>query len=205
MASKQLFIPFKGLDNPKTRLSSVLNLEERRALAWSMLHHVLSAARNVFSEDEILVLTRSGNLSLAAPTQIAGRDDADLNAELVRAISRPSTDHLIAIIHADLPNLSIGDLRGLISVVPGELLIAPDRSKLGTNALAFRSDLQFVPSFGEGSYDAHVRAAESLGAKWRSLRRDGLAQDIDTPEHLADISNVFRRANFGSSEANLIA
>lgn len=204
MVSKRLLIPFRGLENPKTRLCAVLDIRERRALALNILLHVLSIARRMFSKDEILVLTRSEDLSLSVPMQVAGPNETDLNAELIKAISRYSRDDLIVATHADLPNLSVGDLQSLIACAPDEILIAPDRLQAGTNALAFRSGQRFLPSFGKDSYHAHVRAAQSLGVTWRSLRRDGLAQDIDTPKHLADVPDTFLDVSSTVPKANLI-
>jgi 2-phospho-L-lactate guanylyltransferase len=86
----------------------------------------------------------------------------------------------------DLPMLSSDSLREMLMAreAGAQVVIAPDRHGLGTNALLTPlPPLRF--SFGPASRHAHERAAAARG--WRSalLVRPGLAWDVDTPDDLA--------------------
>ena len=64
--------------------------------------------------------------------------------------------------------------------VEAEVAIAPDRHRLGTNALALRRAAQFTFAFGEASFARHRTAAP-----WSAvIERPGLRFDVDTPADL---------------------
>src|ERR1043165_6946132 len=54
---KALLIPVKDPANGKTRLSSLLTLDERRKLAWSMFEDVCEAVRLASAPDRVVMVT----------------------------------------------------------------------------------------------------------------------------------------------------
>jgi len=67
--------------------------------------------------------------------------------------------------------------------------IVPDRHGTGTNALLLSPPDAIDPSFGPGSRDRHVAAAERAGVPHRVQEVPGLALDVDTPGDLAALSS----------------
>lgn len=102
-----------------------------------------------------------------------------LNAELDAAYAALRTT-AVAIVHADLPQVTGEDLRCLIDAAAlSGVAIAPDRHGSGTNALAIADGRPFAFSFGTDSCARH-RAAAGEGAA--IVRRPGLGFDVDTPD-----------------------
>jgi 2-phospho-L-lactate/phosphoenolpyruvate guanylyltransferase len=65
------------------------------------------------------------------------------------------------------------------------IVIAPDGTRSGTNALMLRPADALPFSFGPGSYEAHLQAARERGLAVRVCERPHLAFDLDTAEDLA--------------------
>ena len=100
-------------------------------------------------------------------------------------------------ISCDLPFLIPDDLRALLTVATeGDgLAIASDRPGTGTNALVV-SPVGAIPYlYGEGSFAAHLKAAESVGLALNVVRRPGLSFDIDTPDDFEQMEEIKREAN----------
>jgi 2-phospho-L-lactate guanylyltransferase len=68
------------------------------------------------------------------------------------------------------------------------VVIVPDRHGTGTNALVLSPPDAIEPSFGPGSLERHVAAAEAAGIPHRVEEIPGLALDVDTPGDLAELS-----------------
>jgi 2-phospho-L-lactate guanylyltransferase len=84
----------------------------------------------------------------------------------------------------DLPLIAEADLSSLESAAAGEVVvIAPDRSGAGTNALALAPP-DFTFHFGPNSFTRHVEEAERRGLQVRVLRTRGLSADVDGPADL---------------------
>ena len=67
---------------------------------------------------------------------------------------------------------------------PADVVIATDREGEGTNALLLKRPGLIPLRFGPGSCAAHVGEAGRAGHRVSILRRPGLADDVDLPEHL---------------------
>ncbi|MGH2457081.1 MAG: 2-phospho-L-lactate guanylyltransferase, partial [Candidatus Limnocylindria bacterium] len=92
----------------------------------------------------------------------------------------------LAVLHGDLPNLAVDDVRALVDAIPAAgVAIAPDRAESGTNGLALRPPDAIGFRFGPGSFAAHRAEARRAGLSLAVVRRPGLAFDLDTPDDLA--------------------
>jgi 2-phospho-L-lactate guanylyltransferase len=188
--STRLIVPHRGLASAKTRLSSVLDADERMALAERLLASVLGAARDAVSD--VVVITPASELQPlveGAGARLVVQRGMGLNRGLDQARAAAVEDRiaLLGVLHGDLPNLTPDDVRALLAAAgePRGVAIAPDRAGTGTNGLALRPPEIIGFRFGPGSLAAHRAEALAAGVEPSVVRRDGLAFDLDTPQDLA--------------------
>ncbi|MEZ4507427.1 MAG: hypothetical protein R2848_16640 [Thermomicrobiales bacterium] len=94
---------------------------------------------------------------------------------------------------ADLPLVTSADIDNVLRR-DAPVVIAPDRHRMGTNALMVRLDAfgePFVFQFGEGSFGEHQDEAGRLGVDAVTATSLGTSFDLDTPEDLTELE-VFR-------------
>jgi 2-phospho-L-lactate guanylyltransferase len=175
----------------KSRLAETLSNEERISLNYKFFRHVFSVAKEVFPADEIIVVSRSGEFLDEARRGGAYahlESSHDLNAALAEgarvAVERGATELLS--LSSDLPFLRADDLRAMLAS-SGDVVIATDRQRIGTNALLMQRPFAIPFLYGEASLSAHLAAAEQAGLVATVIDRLGLARDIDTPADLAEL------------------
>ena len=178
-----VLIPVKRLDGAKSRLAGALDADGRADLVRELLGHVLA----VVKEADVGPVT----VVSAEPLELDGVprfDDRGLpwNEALSAAMTEVVHESVVAVVAADLPRLTAGEVRTLISATP-ECGIAIARAQDGgTNAVSMRPPGKVTTHFGEpGSADVHERAAWLAGGDAHVLDCPGLAFDVDTPEDLA--------------------
>jgi len=186
----RIIVPHRGLEAAKTRLAAVLDDAERVELARKLLARVLSVVREACSD--VVVITPAASLGpivAAAGARLIVQRGMGLNRGLDQARDEALADGIetLCILHGDLPNLTVDDVRALIAAVPepSGVAIAPDRAGSGTNGLAMRPLGAIGFAFGAGSFAAHRSAAEAAGLPVAIVERPGLAFDLDTPADLA--------------------
>ncbi len=169
----KVVIPFKT-SNPKSRLSSILNDQERFELALNMLKDVLDSLKKLDVEVKVL-----------SPNKI------DLDVEVVednRSLNECINDELKevpkAVIMSDLPLLSPEVLQRFFNS-EGEVVIAPGR-KGGTNMLLVRKE-GFRVSYHYGSFRKHVKIAEELGFKVGIFDSFYASVDVDDEADLLEL------------------
>jgi 2-phospho-L-lactate guanylyltransferase len=190
-------VAYKGTVGVKQRLAGLLDESERIALGLAMLDDVMLALHSVTAVERILLMTQASDLAARwmdphlAVIADGGEDGVAvgrLNAAFTQAqaIARLEGVEALLLLPADLPLLSGGAVDALIGVLqsPG-VVLAPDRGNGGTNALLVSPPDALAPSFGDGSFNRHLRAAKSAGLSVRVIEAAGLALDIDTPPDIA--------------------
>lgn len=183
-------MPHRGLAAAKTRLAPVLDHDERIALARTLLVRVLRVARQAC--DDVVVISPSAELDpivIDSGARLAVQRGMGLNAGLDQAREIATADGIerLVVLHGDLPNLAVDDVRALTDAAAGlpSVAIAPDRLGTGTNGLALSPPGVIGFRFGGGSFAAHRAEAEAAGVEPAIVARPGLAFDLDTPEDLA--------------------
>ena len=186
-------VPVKDLGETKSRLSSSLSPEERAVLTLWMLEHVLTTLRETDGVERVGVVSPSPRVLYLAEELDAtalGQESRGLNNALEEgrgwAVSRGASSLLV--LPADLPYLSAFDVRMLLNLLGEEeraVVISPDESREGTNALLIRPPDAMPFAFGPGSYEAHLRAARERGLEPAIYEDASLAFDLDTREDLA--------------------
>ena len=182
-------VPMKPLAGAKERLAPALDPDERRRLSLAMLADVVAAARGF---DRVWVLQSDGDAAVVAercgadprPDPAPGRGlNASLDAATSDAVAAGATGVLV--VAADLAAATTQDLRALAQ---GDgVVLAPDLSGSGTNALWRSPGNVISAAFGPASRAAHEAAAGGAGAAFRVLDSPRLAADVDTPDVLAAV------------------
>lgn len=172
-------IPFRPV-NPKTRLSAVMDQEEREAFARAMLGDVISVLKDAGCAPCLLstVPFSSGDDDVA--TQI---DTRDLNEALNAYLSRQGTPVLV--IMSDLPLVTPDAIRRLVSC-HADVGIVPGRGG-GTNVLYIRKPREFQVDYYGASFCDHVRNAENAGLSYEVIDSFFMSTDIDEKEDLVEI------------------
>lgn len=182
-------IPVKPLDAALQRLDVVLHASERRALQAAMLTDVLSAAA-AFSDRVVVVTADALVAALAREHGAVVAPDNDppvgINAAVARGIAAIHTRTAL-IVMGDLPCATSEDLRQVSMAHPGGqgIVCAVSRDGTGTNAMLLSPANVIATTFGGGSLERHVTAAEEAGVESMLVTAPGLMLDVDTPEDLA--------------------
>ncbi len=104
------------------------------------------------------------------------------------------------VVMADLPMFVPSDVEQLCrALVTADLVLAPDRELLGTNALAVRLPAPIATRFGNrDSFPRHLTASGEL--RLAVVHSPGLAFDLDQP---ADLEELQRRRSGTTSRENV--
>jgi 2-phospho-L-lactate guanylyltransferase len=188
-------LPFRGLDDPKTRLGSALSLDERRDLAVRLLNRAIAAVCAAGVE-RLAVVTRDASLAargIDPRADLILQSGSGLNAAIrdgQQWATANGADALLILL-PDLPLLAERDIRALVAAAePGVAVVAPDRHGAGTNALLLMPPDAIAPAFGEGSADRHRRGLALADMSAVDVERPGIQLDLDTPDDLRYLSRV---------------
>jgi 2-phospho-L-lactate/phosphoenolpyruvate guanylyltransferase len=186
-------LPVKSFGAAKQRLAGSLGMGSRQALAQAMFIDVLTTLRRVPGLEGVAVVTSdhiaeavatSRHVRVLADTAQAGQSEAALIG-IRHALAEGS--ERVLLVPGDTPLVRAEELTGLIAGARG-VTIVPDRHGTGTNALVLAPPDAIEPSFGEGSFERHLAAAERAGTPQRVERVPTLALDVDTPDDLAELA-----------------
>ena len=185
-------VPVKDLAGAKSRLKPILNAPGRAGLTIYMMNKVLAALQEAGVERACVVSSDRTVLCLAeeAGATRLFQESQGLNAALDEArdwaISEGASALLV--LPADLPLLHRSDVEAVLEAaqeVEGPLaVVSPDAMDEGTNALLLRPPDALPFSFGQDSFDAHLKAARERGLSTRVCERSRIAFDLDTGDDL---------------------
>ena len=193
-------IPVKPFAEGKARLAPVLSAESRAALCRRLFQHVLDAACATKSLDEITVVSADDEARVMAEGRGAAslpeQGPAGLNAALELACGQ-ALAHLfsaILVLPADLALVTAAEIDAMVRAGAGRgpaMVIAADEAGDGTNALLLSPPDLIGFSFGDGSFEAHIKAACAKRVDPIIVDRPGLAFDVDAPDDLSRIAHRF--------------
>ncbi len=201
-----VIIPVKPLRRSKSRLANVLSEDERTQLNFNMLDNTLKILKGNSAINEILVISRDPKaLTLArfyGAKTIQEDGEPGLNLALKRAvvIAKAYSAQTIWILPADLPLLTGQEVQYIIDkITPGPMMIiSPDRRMDGTNLLLC-SPVDLIDfSYGPGSFERHMRQAQSKHAEINVMQMSSVGLDIDLPEDL----EIFQKMQLLQSASN---
>lgn len=169
------FVPFDAIE-PKTRLSPVLDEEERHAFARTMLADVLDALAACGQEPTVLA---NAAVDVDAPVSV---DEQSLTTAVNDVLER--TAEPVAIVMADLGLATPTALASLYDA-DADVVLVPGRGG-GTNAFCARHPTFRVDYHGASIRD-HREIANSIGATTQTVDSFRLSTDIDEPIDLAEL------------------
>ncbi|MFC7325210.1 2-phospho-L-lactate guanylyltransferase [Halorubrum rutilum] len=187
----EVIVPF-STDRPKSRLSAVLDPDERAAFARAMLRDVLAAVEGAGGDPRVLA-TGPVDADLGCPVAVDGRPltdavNAALDARLGGDGGEGNADgpEPVAVAMADLALATPEALRELFAAGrEADIAIAPGRGG-GTNAFV-ASRPEFRVDYHGASYLDHRRIAAEIGASVAVVDSHRLATDVDEPADLAEL------------------
>jgi 2-phospho-L-lactate guanylyltransferase len=189
-----ILVPIKNLSDAKQRLASVLNSEERVALAQSMCEDVLQTLARWHSRPPVAVVTSdpfAGDLAIRLDFEVIPDDNSGETSAIEVATAlccARGTKHTL-VIPADIPLIDTNELQMIVDSAPsnGSVLV-PDTAGRGTNA-AWRSPADLFPlRFGNDSFLPHQASAKATGLPCIVLNLPGIARDVDRPEDLLEVA-----------------
>ena len=188
--SIRAIIPLKALAAAKARMAPALDAHSRRDLVTWMATHVIHVCQACEAIDDVIVV--AGDAAAAEVARAAGAEillvtEPGLSRALDAAddVSARWTSTLV--VAADLPDLTAEDLLAVLAAaddVDGPVVVVAPTHDGGTGALLRRPGHVIATSYGAGSAARHLRLGATAGAATATVSRDGLARDVDRPEHL---------------------
>jgi 2-phospho-L-lactate guanylyltransferase len=183
-------LPVKSFGAAKQRLAPALGSGWRQALAQAMFSDVLASLRRVPGLHSVAVVTADRVAEAAARGErVRVLEDTAESGQSAAALigirhALASGFERVLLVPGDTPLLDPGEVAELLAR-SGSVSIVPDRHGTGTNALVLAPPDAIEPSFGPGSCDRHVAAAEAAGVPHAVEEVPTLMLDVDTGEDLA--------------------
>jgi 2-phospho-L-lactate/phosphoenolpyruvate guanylyltransferase len=186
--SLAIVVPVKSPRRAKHRLEPVLSEADRTRLARVMAGDVFGAVsklkghgRFVISDDP-QVLDEARRFGLEALTDTEGQgQSAAVRQGFAAAWERGFTAALT--IPGDVPAVTAEELDALCTFRPEiEVLLAPDRERLGTNGLRLVPPHAITLRFGEDSFSLHQAEARRANRSMAVKEVEGLLYDLDRPD-----------------------
>jgi 2-phospho-L-lactate guanylyltransferase len=186
-------VPVKKFDSSKSRLSSVLNVDERKKLSELLLMNTISVLTKSSAISEIVIVS-----SDEVAMEIAKRNDAKflreskdhgVNAAIARADDYSSENGAEAtlVIPQDLPLLMTADVNMICRKAESTercLVICPSIRHDGSNALLRKPSRLLKTYYDEDSFNAHIRAATKVGIPIKVFLSKRIMVDLDTTEDI---------------------
>jgi len=187
-----LLIPLKDPTNAKSRLSRLLDPDERRNLAWVMFEDVCRAVAKATVPDRVFVVSSyvraldfANNLGWGIIEERHQRSESASVDEASRILSERGYLKIMRL-PADVPLVRAEDVDAVLATAlesPCALLV-PSRDGSGTNAIIRTPPTVFPSRFGPGSLALHKTEAFRAGAACLVVENQRIALDIDQPEDL---------------------
>ena len=185
-------VPVKPLAHGKSRLSGVLNSDERMLLNIHLLKRTLETISHVPEIEKTLIVTNDPEVVKITKSFCSDvcveENECGMNRALDRGIGILKRNQIQSaiILPSDLPFVTVREIQVMIKMGAESkaMVIAPDRKKLGTNAIYYYSLDKVDFEFGPMSYEKHLKSARENGVPVCVFESDAFGLDIDLPEDL---------------------
>ena len=184
-----VIVPCKSLTEGKSRLSPILEAEARKAICTRFLANTIRVALSLVPADRCHVVvgdpTAESVIAASGATIIVDPGlglNIALSAVRDKICDRSTGDLALLILPIDLPLADSGALSGFIRR-KGDVVIAPDRQRSGTNTLLVREPAlrRFEFHFGPKSFFQHRESARTAGFMVVVHDDPLLSFDVDEP------------------------
>jgi 2-phospho-L-lactate guanylyltransferase len=187
-------VPARTFTSGKSRLAAAAR-NGRGEIARALFDRVVATTLRAAAVDGVLVATDGDDVAAATREHGAlvlrdapsGSFAGIIDRALAVLAGRGATAAVVVM--ADLPFLGPYHVDDVCAALDGaDLVLAPDRDQLGTNALALRLPAVMPTRFGHrDSFSRHLVSAAAAGLRVAMVRAHGLAFDLDTPADLDEL------------------
>jgi 2-phospho-L-lactate guanylyltransferase len=186
-------IPVKPFKQAKSRLSGILQPDEREALAMRLFQRSVRLLVGMNRFAGVLVISRD-SLALKMAQEMGAQTlteagQPELNHALRRATEFVANTGASGafIMPADMPFVAAEDIEQIIHLgrFRPSVVIVPDDKQDGTNGLFLAPPNVITLAYGVGSFHRHRMLALEAGVHVEVFESDRMALDIDTPGDLA--------------------
>jgi 2-phospho-L-lactate guanylyltransferase len=195
-----VIVPVKG-ENPKGRLSPLLNPAQRRQLQIAMLEDALQTLikarmiRQTFvvsSDPQILEFVHRFGAN-----SISERGDAGVSAAVDRGLEATESYGRRLVIPADLPLLSVEDLKAapMLAREGAQVVISPSETFDGTNLLLLARGVELPLHYDDDSFRKHFSEAIALRLRVAVYYSKSVGFDVDRPRDLHRFFKFQKRGN----------
>lgn len=185
-------VPVKRFENSKTRLSSILDMDDRMRLSLLMLEDTLQVLSVVHRLSQVITVSADKRVEEIAAKYgakfLLEEKERGVNSAIELAnnycVKKKAAEATIVIPH-DLPLLDSTDISKACEQAENEsrcIVICPSIRYDGTNMLLRKPPSIIATFYDTDSYNMHVKAAIQLGIPIKHVFSRSLMHDIDTPE-----------------------
>src|SRR5687767_8534391 len=188
-------IPMKNLHFAKSRLSTILTLQQRKNLAFFLLNTTIKTLKESQLIYEIIVVSSDKTIekfSLENSLKFIKDYDNGVNNSVILADHYCIDNDIDAniVIPHDLPFISAKEIDQICTIsekYPKCIIICPSKRFDGTNIL-FRKPPNVIKTFyDDNSYMNHLKEAQKFKIPIESLDIVKLRFDLDTKEDLLEL------------------
>jgi len=184
-------VPVKRFENSKTRMSTMLTLDERVRLSSLMLENTLEILSSTQVLRKVVVVSsdrRAQEIAARCSANFLHEEkDSGVNSAVTIADGyciKEGADST-AVIPQDLPLLDAADIAMACRLAENEekcIVICPSFKYDGTNLLLRKPPVVLKTYYDSDSYKTHIKTARELSIPVKLFFSKKLMSDIDTPE-----------------------
>ena len=193
-------VPVKNFESGKSRLASLLTVEERVKLSELFLDYTLNTLTNTSAISNVVVVSSDkraeGIAKIHNAKFLQEKKNQGVNAAVALAdvyISEYAVDATI-VIPQDLPLLLPEDIERICTSAQEHekcLVICPSLRFDGSNALLRRPPLLITTNYDNDSYNIHIKKAKASNATVKIIKRKRIMTDIDTVEDVINLIKIY--------------
>ncbi|HMK58668.1 MAG TPA: 2-phospho-L-lactate guanylyltransferase [Nitrososphaeraceae archaeon] len=196
-------VPVKNFDKSKSRLSPLLNSNQRIAMSQVMMKHTLSILSKITFISPIIVVSSDNRVRKIADTfgaDFVYEQETGVNAAVMTAdlFCLEKDIHSNMVIPIDLCMLNPDDIKLIYDhsmKFSKSIALCPSSRLDGTNFL-FRTPLPlFETSYENNSYYNHLSSAMRSKAHLTIINSVRLERDIDTVQDIIDVISLYPTSN----------
>jgi 2-phospho-L-lactate guanylyltransferase len=189
-------VPVKRFENAKTRLSLILDDDDRAHLSWLMLEDTLHILSSDPLLSEVVIVSsdkHAEELALKYGAKFLQEEEergVNTAVALANRYSIEESAEATIVIPHDMPLLTRRDISESYKMAETEsrcVIITPSLRYDGTNMLLRKPPWVIGTSYDNDSYNTHVNTAIKLGIPVKRLLSKTLMHDIDTPEDILSL------------------
>ncbi|HXT84403.1 MAG TPA: 2-phospho-L-lactate guanylyltransferase [Verrucomicrobiae bacterium] len=200
MSKTAIIIPIKRFDKSKTRLSPILDVNQRKELTELLILDMLEKIYNLNNSQIILVSGEKLKLNdkfndviIINDNNCSGVNEAIELADKYIEINEFDESLIIPI---DLPLFSIKDLKKILKFSKDfkrGICIVPSQRMDGTNLLLRKPNSIINTYYDNNSFYNHIKAATNSNNTIKIFTFERLMIDLDTMEDIITLTNIYNR------------